>query len=102
MKRVDRRELAVLGLLALAWCLVVAPVLHRLTHAHGHQHTHTTPVKQQGHGDGTFEHQSVTFTAAAAAPTLTLQLVALATQPALTPTPPDLAALRRVEQPGAP
>lgn len=88
--------------MALAWCLVFAPFLHRFTHAHGHEHAHNGPVKQSGHGDGTFEHQSVTFTASPAMPSLALQLVALYTAAQQQPEAPERSALRRVEQPGAP
>lgn len=101
MQRSDRREWAVLGLMALAWCLVFAPVLHRLTHSHGHRHAHSGAPTDQ-HGAGTFEHQSVTFTNVATSPVVTLQLFAVFTPRALAPVPPELSALRRVEQSQAP
>ncbi len=91
-----------LGLLALAWCLVAAPLLHRLTHAHGHQHTHSGPVKPGGHGDGSFEHQSVTFTAGATMPVVTPVLLALVVRDAVVPQAPALVSPRRVEQSQAP
>ena len=55
--RRDHREWALLGLLALSWALLVAPVLHREAHAHGdhgHRHGPTAPLK---HGEGSLEHQ---------------------------------------------
>ncbi|MGV3624072.1 MAG: hypothetical protein ACO1OB_24860 [Archangium sp.] len=102
MNRADRRELAVLGLMALAWCLVFAPFIHRFTHAHGHEHAHSGPLHQGPHGAGTFEHQSVSFTASVEAPVITLQLYALLTPDAVQPSVPELRALRRVEQSQAP
>lgn len=83
-----------LGLLALAWCLVFAPVLHRLTHAHGHQHTHRA--------DGTFEHQSVVFTQAPTPPLVAPVLLALVAGEAVAPEVPELISPRRVEQAQAP
>lgn len=87
--------------MALAWCLVFAPALHRLTHSHGSKHAHSGAPTDQ-HGVGTFEHQSVTFTANATAPVVTLQLFAVFTPRELAPVPPELSALRRVEQSQAP
>jgi hypothetical protein len=93
-RRADRREWAVLGLVALAWCLLVAPALHRLTHTHGHAHTHAT--------SGNFEHQNLSFTA----PPAPLVMVAVVTRLEQVrdarPVAPSVEPLRRVEQSQAP
>lgn len=91
-----------LGLLALAWCLVAAPMLHRLTHSHGTQHAHGGPVKPGGHGDGTFEHQSIAFTSAPAQPVVAPVVLALVQREAVAPEAPSLISSRRVEQSQAP
>jgi hypothetical protein len=59
--RADRREWAVLGLLALAWALLAAPLLHRAAHAHGHAHHHGDEVPPAQHGHGSLEHQQALF-----------------------------------------
>jgi hypothetical protein len=102
--RADRRELAVLGLVALGWALLVAPLLHRQEHAHGHQHHHgpSSPLKQtEDHGAGTFEHQSVAFVSAAP---LSFEGVVLLAQvePSARPLAPSVELRRRVEQSQAP
>lgn len=92
--RADRREWAVLGLVVLAWCLLVAPLLHRLTHAHGHTHAHASSAN--------FEHQTLSFTA----PAETTPLLALVTRLELArvgqPAAPAVEPQRRVEQSQAP
>ncbi|MGV3623568.1 MAG: hypothetical protein ACO1OB_22300 [Archangium sp.] len=98
LSRVDRREWAVLGLMALAWCLVAAPLLHQLTHAHGHRHTHNAPVQQAGN----FEHQSVAFTQAPPMPQLAPVLLAMAVEEVPVPSMPWLISARRVAQSQAP
>lgn len=85
-----------LGLMALAWCLVVAPMLHRLTHAHGHQHTHSGPVQ------GSFEHQSVMFTQAPTMSFVAPVMLALVVREVGVPEVPELISARRVEQSQAP
>jgi hypothetical protein len=54
--RRDRVELGVLGLVVLAWGLLVAPLVHSFTHAHGHRHTHGVPSKGAHAEPGTVEH----------------------------------------------
>lgn len=93
-RRADRREWAVLGLVALAWCLLVAPLLHGLTHAHGHAHTHATA--------GNFEHQSLSFTPPAAPPVLVAVVTRLPLVRDAAPSSPAVEAPRRVEQSQAP
>ena len=88
--------------MALAWCLMVAPLLHRLTHAHGHQHTHNGPVQQSGHGDGSFEHQSAVFTRAPSMSLVAPVLLAMVVGEAVAPGIPELISTRRVEQSQAP
>jgi hypothetical protein len=64
MTRSERRDLAFLALLLLAFGFVLAPLLHRVKHGgHGHSHHHlpSTP-KGSRHGEGTLEHQLVAFT----------------------------------------
>ena len=79
--RADRREWAVLGLVALGWCLLVAPALHRETHAEGRKHSHGVPSQQQqqqrNHGEGSFEHQLAVFVAPASAPIVFGEFTAL-------------------------
>ena len=90
----DRREWAVLGLVALAWCLLVAPALHRLTHSHGHAHTHAT--------SGNFEHQNLSFTAPAEPPVMVALVTRLERVREARPAEPRVELLRRVEQSQAP
>ncbi len=94
LRREDRREWAVLGLLALAWCLLVAPVLHRLTHVHGHSHTHATSAN--------FEHQNLSFTAPAEPPPMVAMVARLELVREVRPAAPSVELLRRVEQAQAP
>ncbi len=103
--RGDRREWAVLGLVALAWCLLIAPVVHRETHAHGSKHSHGAPGQlpnDGSHGSGSFEHQLVAFVAPAVAPSLSGTLLVLGQPSLVAPAAPSLRALRRVEQSQAP
>ncbi len=70
--RSDRRELAVLGLVVLAWGLLVAPLTHAWTHARdGHGHSHGVPASASQHGAGSLEHLLVVACAAPATPELT-------------------------------
>lgn len=94
LRREDRREWAVLGLLALAWCLLVAPMLHRLTHAHGHSHTHATSAN--------FEHQNLSFTAPSGPPLMVAMVTRLEVAREVRPAAPSVESLRRVEQSQAP
>lgn len=83
-----------LGLVALAWCLLVAPALHGLTHAHGHAHAHAAAAN--------FEHQSLSFTAPAEPPTLVALVTRVELRRETPPRVPSVEALRRVEQSQAP
>ena len=94
LRREDRREWAVLGLLALAWCLLVVPLLHRLTHAHGHSHTHASSAN--------FEHQNLSFTAPAEPPPMVAMVLRLEVVLEVRPVAPSVELLRRVEQSQAP
>lgn len=103
--RADRREWAVLGLVALGWCLLVAPVLHRETHAEGTKHSHGAPApsQQQGnHGEGSFEHQLAVFVAPPAAPSVFGEFTALAMLQVEVPDSPFAAPQRLVAQAQAP
>lgn len=54
----DRRDAGWLVLLVMSFGLVIAPVLHSVSHAHGHQHG---PVEQPDapHGADSLEHQQL-------------------------------------------
>lgn len=90
-----------LGLLALGWALLVAPVLHRETHSHGTSHSHG-PSSNQKHGDGSLEHQALAFTQAPALVSFDVVAVPVELSLALEPKPVMLAAVRRVENSQAP
>lgn len=94
LARSDRREWAVLGLVALGWCLLVAPVLHRETHAHGTPHTH------QQHAN--FEHQSIAFVAPVDQVEVPGVWLALAAPVEAAPRAVTVRSQRRVEQSQAP
>jgi hypothetical protein len=99
--RRDRVELTVLGLLALTWGLVVAPLLH--SREHGHRHTHGAPVQQPGsHGVGSVEHLLAIANEPVEVALTAVIWFALSTQRALVPQPTFLAARHRAEQPQAP
>jgi hypothetical protein len=100
--RRDRVELAVLGLVALGWALVAAPVLHTVEHAHGHRHHHGAPGDTAPHGDGSFEHQHVLFVEAPMAPVLVAQWQPLARVEPSRPEAPSLQASFRPERPQGP
>jgi hypothetical protein len=101
--RADRREWAVLGLVALGWCLLVAPVLHRETHVEGRKHSHGAPAQQEkNHGEGSFEHQLAVFVAPAAAPSVFGDFTALALLQVEAPDSPFAAPQRLVAQSQAP
>lgn len=100
--RRDRFELAVLGLVALGWALVVAPALHAVEHAHGHRHHHGAPSDASHHGNGSFEHQHALFVDAPTAPVLVAQWQPLARVEPRRPEAPSLASSFRPEQPQGP
>jgi hypothetical protein len=103
LARSDRREWAVLGLVALGWCLLVAPLLHRQTHVEGTKHTHGAPAQsERNHGEGSFEHQLAVFVAPPAAPVVFGDFTALASLELRAPRAPWIVELRRVEQAQAP
>lgn len=100
--RADRREWAVLGLVALAWGLLVAPLVHREVHSHaGGKHSHG-PVKSGQHGVGSVEHQAVSFVAAAVMAVPVWVAVSLGDQWVAGPVAVALARLRLVAQAQAP
>lgn len=101
LQRADRREWAVLGLVALAWGLLLGPLLHREVHAHGDHHSHG-PSPRLPHGAGSVEHQAIDLTAAPALPQVTFVAYAVRRAPGLAPRPVDLTAKRPVAQPQAP
>jgi len=101
--RSDRRDAAFLGLLLLAFGLVVAPLLHRVEHGDGHSHHHgsSTPDESR-HGEGSLEHQLASFTA----PSLTVEpiffAVALAKPRAHQQRAPNASDRWTAEQPQGP
>ena len=103
LARTDRREWAVLGLVALGWCLLVAPVLHRQTHVEGTKHSHGAPApSERSHGEGSFEHQLAVFVAPGEAPLVLARMTAVEARKPITPDVPLVSALRRVEMSQAP
>jgi hypothetical protein len=99
--RRDRWELAFLGLVVLAWGLLVAPIVHSFEH--GHRHTHGLPSDPSRHaGEGTVEHLLAigVETQILEAPVARVLVVRL-----VEPRSPESAAVRRwnsVEQPQGP
>lgn len=98
-----------LGLVVLGWGLLVAPLLHRETHAHGATHSHGAPSKQPSkqapvdqHGAGSLEHGSFALAGAPALPIAVVVQLASTVTPALAPEAPWRAPARRVEQSQAP
>ena len=100
--RRDRVELSVLGLVVLAWGLLIAPLAHSFTHAHGHRHTHGVPSKGAHAEPGSIEHllAVATQTPRVEAPVRPGAVIALA-QFAL-PSAPALNRWTPVEQPQGP
>ncbi len=101
--RSDRRDAAFLGLLVLAFGLVVAPLLHRFEHGDGHAHHHgSTPPEEARHGEGSLEHQLASFTAPSLAVEPVFFAVALNQPRAHQQRGPHLNARWTVEQPQGP
>jgi hypothetical protein len=103
LSRADRREWAVLGLVALAWGLLVAPLVHREAHSHaGGKHSHGPAKSGEQHGVGSLEHQAVSFVAAPVVQAPVLVAVAVGVPRVAVPEVVALSRLRRVEQSQAP
>jgi hypothetical protein len=102
LTRKDRRDLSVLGLVLLAWGLLVAPLLHSLTHAHGHAHSHAGLPTKAPHGTGSVEHLLALASPAPALPEVTRVQVLLALASEVEPVAPDVRCWHRVEQPQGP
>lgn len=92
--RRDRVELSVLGLVLLAWGLLVAPVLHSFAHAHGHEHVHASAQN--------LEHHAVAFVDAPPQVELQAEWLLVSRERPPAPVAPQLVATRRVEQSQAP
>ncbi|MFZ5439284.1 MAG: hypothetical protein ACOZQL_04705 [Myxococcota bacterium] len=102
LARRDRREWAVLGLVLLAWGLLVAPLVHRESHAHGHRHSHGPTQPSSPHGAASLEHQALSFVEGPATPTPIFLASLLVVRPELVPQTPERRVHRRVEQSQAP
>ncbi len=102
LTRKDRRDLSVLGLVLLTWGLLVAPLLHSVSHAHGHSHSHGGLPQSAPHGAGSVEHVLALASPAPALPELTRVqvLVALSSEPM--PASPQAPSWNRVEEPQGP
>lgn len=102
MTRSDRRDAAFLGLLVLAFGLVVAPLLHRFEHGDGHHHHGSRTPDESRHGEGSLEHQLASFTAPSLAVEPVFFAVALTQPRAHQQRAPQLSARWTVEQPQGP
>lgn len=102
MTRSDRRDAAFLGLLVLAFGLVVAPLLHRFEHGHGHHHHGSSTPDESRHGEGALEHQLASFTAPSLAVEPVFFAVALTQPRARQPRATHVNARWTVEQPQGP
>jgi hypothetical protein len=101
--RRDRRDLALLGLLVLAFGLVVAPLLHRFEHGDGHTHHHgSSPPDDSRHGEGSLEHQLASFTSPSLAVEPVFFAVALEQPHAHQQQAPSTSARWTAEQPQGP
>lgn len=101
--RRDRFELGVLGLMLLAWGLLVAPALHALTHAHGHPHHHSVPTAPGlPHGAGSVEHLLALATTGTVTPQVFWVGHAVSPREAHPPPGPDLERPSGVEVPQGP
>jgi hypothetical protein len=100
ISREDRRDLGVLGLMVLAWGLLVAPLVHTFTHAHGHGHSHgAQPQGTPGtHGAGSVEHLLAVSTGAPPVPELSPVRMPLALARAERPRSPPLERWQSVEE----
>ncbi len=102
MTRSERKDAAFLGLLLLAFGLVVAPLLHRFEHDDGHHHHGSTTPDESRHGEGALEHQLASFTAPALAVEPVFFAVALTHPRVDQQAAPQLGARWTVEQPQGP
>ena len=98
--RRDRVELAVLGLWALGWALVVAPALHAVEH--GHAHHHGAPADTSQHGDGSLEHHQALLLQQPPPPAVVTSWTLLAQAEPSSPDAPHLAAQFASAQPQGP
>ena len=89
--------MAVLGLMVLAFGLLVAPLTHALKH--DHRHTHGAPPAQSGpHGEGAVEHLLALATQAPAVPVLLRERFLVTLVQAQRPRAPQVASWNRVEE----
>jgi hypothetical protein len=125
IRRDDRRELGILGLVVLGWGLVAAPLVHvGLVHGggslgaaaallghgaarvpvkpSGHGHSHGAPANGAAHGAGALEHGLATFDAPAHAVALIALLLALPVASVASLEAPLLAQRFSLEQPQGP
>ena len=99
--RSDRRDLAVVGLWVLSWALVLAPLLHSVTHEHGQAHSHGA-LPSESHGAGSTAHLQAVFVE----PAVTLDVVfaaqRVAVASATSPQAPHVERWNSVEEPQGP
>lgn len=98
MTRRDRRDGAWLGLMLLAFGLLVAPLLHGIDHGHSHSHG----PSQSSHGAGSLEHQSLAFASPAEVVEPTFFAVGLGVSKSASQHAPELASRWSAEQPQGP
>lgn len=92
-----------LGLVVLAWGLLVAPLAHASTHARsGHRHEHSAPASSEQHGAGSLEHLLVLACAAPTAPDLTRVSMVLTVAEVALPSSPVIESWNSVENPQGP
>ena len=92
-----------LGLLVLAWGLLVTPLTHALAHGRaGHRHEHSVPASPGQHGAGSLEHLLVVACAAPATPELTRVSRVLTLAEVALPSSPIVESWNSVENPQGP
>lgn len=96
--RRDRRDGAWLGLMLLAFGLLIAPLLHGVDHGHAHSHG----PSQARHGDSSLEHQSLAFASPAVVNEPTFFAVALGAPVSTSQQWPALTPRWTAEQPQGP
>lgn len=102
MHRRDTFELSLLALGLLGWALVVAPLVHAVSHGHSYSHAHGSLPTSSSHGDGSFEHHRALIASPPAMPVVPLVLLAMNVREAAAPRAPFVRPHRISEQPQGP